>query len=775
MTVLDPAPETRAALAGRRGARELVGRIPPGAVAPMVAALVVVAVVIAGVLATHGASLGTRPIDYQEDSLFQYGVASSANEAGLSATHPRLNAPFGADWRDFAIHTDVASLTQYWVISWFSDSPVQIVNVAYFLSYLWCALVFLWAARRLGARWWIAAGLAVGYAFLPYHFFRGIHHQFMAQYWTLPIVAVLAVEVVTGTRLIAPRLRRWHRAVLLVALAAVCGLNGAYLSFFSLMLLGLASAAALLHRRGGWRATLWRVVPAIGGLCLGIVLGVMPSAVLQASDGPNYRTPARSLGDGDLFALRPATLLSPVQGHRFSPLANLAATINRLVPGGEKEPMAVGTVAVAALALALLLALRGWAAAADPADDSTATRVDRTGSRQLTALVGVTLGFTFAALTVGISGGLHWDLGIGGFALIRAWGRTSVVIATLALLVGAVWVSQRRRADLGTLARSRLGPAGTAVAMVLPAALVGGAMVWDQYPTRVTPPQQLDEFAQAQRFFHSLETKLPAKSAVFQVPVVPFPEHWLGTLLYQSLEGVFFTKTLRFSGGGIAGRQADWQEMLLAQPPELFAELHDAGFSAVIADRRGFSDSQPFLNQYGAVPGVRVLLDDGVRVAYDIRRVGPPTVRSGFDLVHQPIFSFGPGFNERLDGFFPSNADDQGGFASMTSKGTVVIRNRTNRVFRACVSFDVTSQDRHDVTVDTGSPSSDQEFTVDPSSPAHRVIRTTVAPGTTEWTVSATGTPVPNGSGDRSLIKIRKFVLNGSFDRSVTCDEASQP
>ncbi len=72
-----------------------------------------------GILVTGAGSLSSRPIDYYEDSLFQYSVASSANEAGLSATHPRLNAPLGADWRDFAIHTDLASVAQYWAISFF--------------------------------------------------------------------------------------------------------------------------------------------------------------------------------------------------------------------------------------------------------------------------------------------------------------------------------------------------------------------------------------------------------------------------------------------------------------------------------------------------------------------------------------------------------------------------------------------------------------------------------------------------------------------------------
>ena len=47
--------------------------------------VIVLLAVIAGIALTNGGSLSSTPIDYYEDSLFQYGVASSANEAGLSA------------------------------------------------------------------------------------------------------------------------------------------------------------------------------------------------------------------------------------------------------------------------------------------------------------------------------------------------------------------------------------------------------------------------------------------------------------------------------------------------------------------------------------------------------------------------------------------------------------------------------------------------------------------------------------------------------------------
>ena len=236
--------------------------------------MIVLLAVIAGIALTNGGSLSSTPIDYYEDSLFQYGVASSANEAGLTATHPRLNYPFGADWRDFAIHTDTASVAQYWVISFFSDSPIQIVNVAYVLSYLFCAAAFYGVARSFKIHEAIAAGLAIGYAFLPYHFFRGIHHQFMSQYWTLPVLVWLAAQIAWG-----PNVRDRRSQGTLVAAGLVCALNGAYYTIFGVMLLGLAVIFRLVSSRPAlslrhWRSAMW----GLGGFGVGGVLALLPSA-----------------------------------------------------------------------------------------------------------------------------------------------------------------------------------------------------------------------------------------------------------------------------------------------------------------------------------------------------------------------------------------------------------------------------------------------------------------------------------------------------------------
>lgn len=720
---------------------------------------VVVAAVATGMVMTNAVSLTSRPIDYAEDSLFQYGVASAVNEAGLSAAHPRLNAPFGADWRDFAIHTDLASIVEYRVLAVFSDDPIQIVNLAYAASFFVCAAAMFWALRRFDVDRWLAAGVSIGYPMLPYHFFRSIHHQFMAQYWTLPVLAVVAYQVAFDERPMRHR-APWK----LAAASAVLALNGAYYTVFGAMLLSLAALVRMIRLAQilprSWREAsgmIGRSVrrPAVAFVAFGVaaVIGVAPSALARLQDGTNYRTPARSIGDGDQFGLRTTLMATPVEGHRLAPLRALSETVARLVPGGERQAMAIGAVALVGLVLSAGLVALRTVGRRDRLDSASRSTIRSTRAAALC------VGFFVAALVLGSPGGLHWLGSIAGFGLIRSWGRASVVIATLSLVTLALWANGRW-VRLERAANAKFWLPLLAVAL-------GAFMVWDQQPTRTTSSQQRREYAAAKSFYGDLEAELPKDAAVFMLPVVPFPEHWVGSLLYQPIEGVFFTDTLRFSSGGIAGRQSDWQETLLEKPAELFAQLKDAGFSAAVVDRRGFGDPDAFVAEYSAA--APVLLEDSERVAFDLRGAGVPQIRRGDDLIHQPTLMFAAGFNERLDGLFPGSSDSSGGFQAFVEDADLEFRNRQDQVFNACVRFRLESAggDRT-VSIRSSAGGPDEEFRVADGEARDVALSVALAPGTTTWTFHTDGRAVIEGAR-RSSVRVRGAYLDGRFGRPPAC------
>jgi hypothetical protein len=241
------------------------------------------------------------------------------------------------------------------------------------------------------------------------------------------------------------------------------------------------------------------------------------------------------------------------------------------------------------------------------------------------------------------------------------------------------------------------------------------------------------------------------------------------------LEGVFFTKDLKFSSGGIAGRQSDWQENLVEGPEELFAELKDAGFGAAVVDRRGFGDPQWFVDQYSNAPGVTVVAEDEHRVGLDISGVREPEVRTGFDLVHQPTVAFVDGFNKPVDGYFASSSDDQGHLQSFTHSGVIEFRNRTDSTYKACVRYEVEATtappeggDRR-VTLDAPGRAADRRFELSVGEPVREAVLVELPPGTTDWNFAVSGEAGEPSAGRRSSAAVRGFSMVGSFGRAPDC------
>jgi hypothetical protein len=93
-------------------------------------------------------------------------------------------------------------------------------------------------------------------------------------------------------------------------------------------------------------------------------------------------------------------------------------------------------------------------------------------------------------------------------------------------------------------------------------------------------------------FVASLQRQLPRDAMVFELPVVDFPEHSsVGRMSAHDLikQGYLHSTTLRWSTGGVRGRDGEWQWPASFLPmPELVRGVTAMGFSAVMLDRYGF-------------------------------------------------------------------------------------------------------------------------------------------------------------------------------------------
>ena len=111
---------------------------------------------------------------------------------------------------------------------------------------------------------------------------------------------------------------------------------------------------------------------------------------------------------------------------------------------------------------------------------------------------------------------------------------------------------------------------------------------------------------------------------VFQLPVVDFPDHSAIEQMsaYDLIkEGYLHSKTLRWSSGGIRGRDGEWQFPASALPMhDLLRGVAAMGFSAVMLDRNGFPDHADLqLHQLEHLLGAPIATRGQRLVAWDLR------------------------------------------------------------------------------------------------------------------------------------------------------------
>ena len=153
----------------------------------------------------------------------------------------------------------------------------------------------------------------------------------------------------------------------------------------------------------------------------------------------------------------------------------------------------------------------------------------------------------------------------------------------------------------------------------------------DQTSGADVPPFRANavEYDSDEAFVADVEHRLGPKAMVFQLPVVAFPESRRPARMldYDHFVGYLHSRQLRWSYGGMKGREADWQEAVRGQPTELLlARLVAVGFTGLTIDRFGYHD------------GAAALEADVARLA------GPPTVSGNSRLSFFDLTAYRDGF-----------------------------------------------------------------------------------------------------------------------------------
>ena len=504
------------------------------------------------------------PTNYAEDAL-----ASAAQMKALLEGNPyassRLGYPFGANWMDFPT-LDNGTLFIAKVLGFFAPDYGQLFNALFLTGFTAAFIAAFVVSRRLGLGRPLSFLVGFAYSLASYHFARAdmFGHLFLTWYWVAPVFVLIGWRIADGaTRATS----RSARVLAFVGTATLAGF-GTYYTAFGLITIVAAVAFAVTAGRG--LPAVRAGVESIAAVVLGIAVQMVPLLQHRLSAGGNPVAFPRSAVEADYFGFRVIQLLLPQIDHRIPSFAERALSYKTELIGKNETVMSslgiLGSIGFVVAAIMLLLAFAGQAMEA-----------------RLRYLGTMTLVFT----SFGMLGGMGMLTAMTLTTGIRSWNRMSIFIAFTCLAIFAIALEP---------SLTRTARRASVFATVLALVALGGLVVIDQTPRYCASCVQVRtaKHDTTAEFVHQLERSLPQGSALYQMPYVAYPEGmaWKGDDRYSILMPYLESTRLRFSLGGMKGREADRLYRALAQRSVAtqVAVARRLGFAGIYVDRTGYAD-----------------------------------------------------------------------------------------------------------------------------------------------------------------------------------------
>ncbi len=560
--------------------------------------------------------------DGSPDATFISSMIKTITERGWYQSNPRLGAPFGQQFYDFPHGGETLQLAVIKFITLFVKDFGLTLNLYFLGGFGVLAAVTFLVLRHLRFSYVMAAVGALVYTFLPYHFLHGEGHLYRSTYYSAPLVCLLLVWAQSWRSrfLVDPdpppgfnlrgnlQLRRVAGAL---AICVVVGASETMTTAFAAVLLGSAGLVSAIR----WREPARLLVSgALAAAILGTFLFcTLPTLDYYRTHGTNHEAAHRRVTGNESYGLKLSRLVTPQSGHRLGLLSDIGADAQDGSTVPSESGQALGLLGTAGFVGALYGALANGLRRTSGRRDLRRPD-DRAALKEHAGLI------TVLAVLFGTIGGISVLLAMVGFAQIRVWNRICVIIAFFAVVMVATWFER-----LVTWVEGKSWPSRPVLGGMAAAVLAFG--LWDGVPPRHLPYAQIDRtWNRDADFVQAIEKRMPDGAAIFQLPILPFPESDApGKMVdYDPFRGYLHDDgTLRWSYGAIKGRPtADWQVYLRDKvgPVGALPSLLGLGFTGLWVDTYGYAGGDEKLAHIRAAVAVDPIRSrDGRFLFYDLR------------------------------------------------------------------------------------------------------------------------------------------------------------
>jgi phosphoglycerol transferase len=522
--------------------------------------------------------LWSMPWGYSGDAFIYSYIIKATITNGWFWTNDALSMPGVLLFRDYPYPDNIQFLFIR-VIGWFTGNYARTLNVFYLLTYPLTTICTLYVLRRFGVSYAPAVMISLLYNFSYYHIHRGIHHMMYGTYYMVPLMVMVMLWALSGElRLRAQdgsgetsksHKRKWIIAVLICLFVGSTGC--AYYPFFAVALF-VITGLVMVFRQRSVRAL------ALPGVLAGLVfssllLNVTPTLLFRYQYG-SVGLGKRVAAESEIYGMKVTQLLIPINEHRLKGLNKFREKYNRESPLNTENGAAslgfIGSAGFLFLIGFLFLYRRSQVFGGSTGADE---------SRSLPSLLdnlSILNGWAVLVATIGGFGTLFAYL---ISPQIRSYNRISAYIAFFSFFTVALILDVLSKKYFHTRLKR-----GLFYALLVFLTFFG---LLDQTPKvpAINYEWTLQAYRHDQEYFRQIESVMPDKAMIFQLPVYSFPED----INYDHMRGYLQSDKLRWSAGAMKDRQIYiWQKAVEKKSvPEMLEELAVLDFSGLYIDRAG--------------------------------------------------------------------------------------------------------------------------------------------------------------------------------------------
>ena len=504
----------------------------------------------------------TYPLTYRNDGVETIKLIKHISENGSHwQKSEQLGFPFGSN-----LYVDFPTADQFSIIlikglAKTDINHFQVLNVYVLITYLLTSIAGYWGIRKFRINSLLSFAGALLFSFLPYHHIRAVvGHVFLIQYFTVPITIYFALKL-TKKSFSLSKFLNWKNGLLLITMLALIASTGtAYYAFFSIGIWIISAMIGFIWNKNIQSIMGAILFSAITGLI--VLFNISPSLIYQYKNGKNLQIQRENLQIEE-YGLRLNRVLAPLPQGKPEFIQKIIGPYYKNVT--HEHYQFIGLVGVAGFIL-LITEL-----------------VKKKAKNETRAISLIVLGIIILAS----SGGLAFPLSFLISASIRSYGRISIYIAFLCILIFLKFSQEIIKKIKGN--KRTLVTVG--LFLIITISLIDQIFSFNPHDNFWEIKKRFDSNSE---FVSRIEQNAPNANSVFQLPIQKYPEGKGGCLsgTYDHLYPFLHSSNHNWSFGAVAGRDGakQYEDVEELSTIELINKIKDMGFNAVWIDNRSCID-----------------------------------------------------------------------------------------------------------------------------------------------------------------------------------------